>query len=96
MPCSAPTPHSVGPVAVLALMTALSNLLNHPVISGFVSGASTLIIFGQIGPLLRVYSSGATTVQLLFGTMEEIPAISPATTAMGLTSMAGTFLGAIP
>ena len=129
---------SVGPVAVLALMTAsalspiatpgsdayiegavilaalsglflfamglmrlgaLSNLLSHPVISGFVSGASTLIIFGQIAPLLGVDSSGATALELLTGTVEEIPSINPATATVGLialTLLVGARLGLAP
>ena len=129
---------SVGPVAVLALMTAsalspiatpgsdtyiegavilaalsglflfamglmrlgaLSNLLSHPVISGFVSGASTLIIFGQIAPLLGVDSSGATALELLTGTVEEIPSINPVTATVGLialTLLVGARLGLAP
>jgi len=116
---------SVGPVAVLALMTAsalsplaapgsaeyiagaillaalsgaflfamgllglgmLSNLLSHPVISGFVSGAALLIIVGQIGPLFGIHSEGDTALQLLLSTLEEIPNADRATAGLGLAA----------
>lgn len=118
---------SVGPVAVLALMTAsaltplaapgsteylagamvlaglcgffslamglmrlgaLSNLLSHPVIHGFVSGAATLIIIGQLNPLLGLHSGGSTALQLLLGTLDQLPATLPFTAAVGLTATA--------
>ncbi len=129
---------SVGPVAVLALMTAsalssiaapgtadyitgavilaaltgvfsfamgllrlgaLSNLLSHPVINGFVSGAATLIIIGQIGPLLGVPTDGDTAFIILLHSVEELPESSPLTSAIGLTSLAlllGARLGLAP
>lgn len=113
---------SVGPVAVLALMTAsaltplaapgsgayiagaivlallsgiflfamgmlrlgtLSNLLSHPVIGGFVSGAAVLIIVGQIGPLLGIHNDGGTALQLLFSTLQKLPEVHPATALLG-------------
>ncbi|MEW5248476.1 SulP family inorganic anion transporter [Microbulbifer sp. 2201CG32-9] len=118
---------SVGPVAVLALMTAsavspiappgtdayiegtillaalsgvfllamgllrlgaLSNLLSHPVINGFVSGAATLIILGQVGPLLGVESSGNTLVQLISVTISDLETINPFTATVGVTAVA--------
>lgn len=114
---------SVGPVAVLALMTAsaltplaapgsaeyiagavllaalsgfflfamglmrlgaLSNLLSHPVISGFVSGAAALIIIGQISPLVGVESDGDTALQLLVSTLAHLPEAVPLTAALGV------------
>ncbi|WP_323843955.1 SulP family inorganic anion transporter [Microbulbifer magnicolonia] len=116
---------SVGPVAVLALMTAsaltplatpgspeyiagaillaalsgifllamglaglgtLSNLLSHPVISGFVSGAAALIIVGQIGPLFGIHGDGDTALQQLLNTLKEIPNADPATVGLGLAA----------
>ncbi|WP_193165426.1 SulP family inorganic anion transporter [Microbulbifer hainanensis] len=114
---------SVGPVAILALMTAsalapiaapgsaeyivgaillaalsgiflvimgmlrlgaLANLLSHPVIHGFVSGAAILIIVGQLSPLLGIGSDGHTALQLFISTVEHLPAIAPQTAAVGL------------
>lgn len=114
---------SVGPVAVLALMTAsaltplaapgsaeyiagavllaalsglflfamglmrlgaLSNLLSHPVISGFVSGAATLIIIGQISPLLGVDTEGGTALQLLTSTLTQLAETVPLTAMVGI------------
>lgn len=116
---------SVGPVAVLALMTAsalsplaaqgspeyiagaillaalsgiflfamgllglgaLSNLLSHPVISGFVSGAATLIVIGQVGPLFGVDSEGDTALQLFLSTLRKIPNADRATAGLGLAA----------
>ena len=114
---------SVGPVAILALMTAsalapiaapgsaeyivgaillaalsgiflvimgmlrlgaLANLLSHPVIHGFVSGAAILIIVGQLSPLLGIGSDGHTALQLFISTVEHLPAIAPETATVGL------------
>ncbi|MFC6635421.1 SulP family inorganic anion transporter [Microbulbifer taiwanensis] len=117
---------SVGPVAVLALMTAsalsplaapgseeyiagaiilaalsglflfamgllglgaLSNLLSHPVISGFVSGAATLIIIGQISPLFGIDSDGDTALQLLISTLKQLPEAAPMTAELGISAV---------
>lgn len=117
---------SVGPVAVLALMTAhaltplatpgsaeyiagailiaalsgvflfamglmrlgaLSNMLSHPVISGFVSGAATLIIVGQISPLVGVHSDGDTALQLLLDTVKKLSEAVPLTALVGLIAV---------
>lgn len=114
---------SVGPVAVLALMTAsaltplaapgsqeyiagamilaalsglflfamglmrlgaLSNLLSHPVISGFVSGAAALIIIGQVSPLVGLESEGDTALQLLISTAAQLPEAAPLTAMVGI------------
>lgn len=114
---------SVGPVAVLALMTAsaltplaapgsqeyiagamilaalsglflfamglmrlgaLSNLLSHPVISGFVSGAAALIIIGQVSPLVGLESEGDTALQLLISTVAQLPEAAPLTAMVGI------------
>ncbi|WP_346839698.1 sulfate permease [Microbulbifer sp. SAOS-129_SWC] len=114
---------SVGPVAVLALMTAsalapiaapgsaeylagaillaalsgifllvmgmlrlgaLSNLLSHPVIHGFVSGAAVLIMVGQLSPLLGIDSDGHTALQLFISTVEHLPATAVQTAAVGI------------
>lgn len=117
---------SVGPVAVLALMTAsaltplavpgsaeyiagavllaalsglflfamglmrlgaLSNLLSHPVISGFVSGAAALIIIGQISPLVGVQSEGHTALQLLLNIAARLPEAAPLTATVGIGAL---------
>ena len=117
---------SVGPVAVLALMTAhaltplatpgsaeyitgailiaalsgiflfamgmmrlgiLSNLLSHPVIHGFVSGAATLIIIGQISPLVGIQSGGDTAFELLLNTIQQLPQAVPLTATVGVTAV---------
>ncbi|AOS97688.1 putative sulfate transporter [Microbulbifer aggregans] len=83
----------------LLRMGALSNLLSHPVISGFVSGAATLIIIGQIGPLLGVPTDGDTAFLILLHSFEELPDSRPLTTAIGLSSLAlllGARLGLAP
>ncbi|MCH8542062.1 MAG: sulfate permease [Alcanivorax sp.] len=118
---------SVGPVAVLALMTAstltplfapgsaeyvaaagmlallsgvmlfvfgllrlgvLAQLLSHPVISGFISGAAVLIIIGQMRPLLGIDVSGASAVTLLMALVANIDDALPLTSMVGLGALA--------
>ena len=94
---------SVGPVAVISLMTAsalaglapagsaeylmlatwlamlsglmllaagclrmgfVANLMSHPVIAGFMTGAAVLIVLGQLKPLLGMQGHGETALQL--------------------------------
>ena len=45
----------------------LAKLLSNPVISGFTSGSSLLILIGQINPLLGLHAHGDTTLALIVG-----------------------------
>lgn len=53
----------------------LAKLLSNPVISGFTSGASLLILIGQINPLIGLHAQGDTAfeqIRALLGASEKI------------------------
>lgn len=64
----------------------LSNLLSHPVISGFVSGAAALIIVGQLPAILGVKAEGETASVKLFHVIEELPHAHLPTMAFGVAT----------
>ncbi|SDK25895.1 SulP family inorganic anion transporter [Microbulbifer yueqingensis] len=72
----------------LLRMGALANLLSHPVIHGFVSGAATLIIIGQVSPLLGIQREGETAVEMTIGAVEQLPNALHASALVGLASLA--------
>lgn len=117
---------SVGPVAVLGVMTAsalqgvgahgidywqgavllslisgallllfgllrlgvLAQLLSHPVISGFITGAALLIIASQIAPLLGMASSGHNVITLIGSALSRLGQGLGAASLLGLVSLA--------
>ncbi|MFV8783056.1 SulP family inorganic anion transporter [Microbulbifer sp. SA54] len=64
----------------------LSNLLSHPVISGFVSGAAALIIVGQLPALLGVEADGNTASVKLLHVLEHLPQAHLPTMAFGVAT----------
>ncbi|GAA5525567.1 putative sulfate transporter Rv1739c [Microbulbifer aestuariivivens] len=72
----------------LLRLGALANLLSHPVISGFVSGAATLIIIGQLEPMLGIHIDGGTAFEILLDSLEELPELQPLAMGIGLASVA--------
>lgn len=113
---------SVGPVAVISLMTATAlaghaspgsahylmlaawlallsglmlmaagflrmgfaaNLMSHPVIAGFMSGAAVLIVLGQLKPLLGITAEGETAFELARSLLAHLD------TAHGATALVG-------
>ncbi|QKX18020.1 SulP family inorganic anion transporter [Microbulbifer sp. YPW1] len=67
---------------------ALSNLLSHPVISGFVSGAAALIIVGQLPAILGIEAEGDTASVKLFHVLENLPQAHLPTMAFGVATAA--------
>jgi len=68
----------------------ITQLLSHPVINGFSSGAAILIVLGQIAPLLGVSIQGEHVGQLLLQLMLAIPAMQPfGLVCLGLLWLAG-------
>jgi SulP family sulfate permease len=65
----------------------LAKLLSNPVISGFTSGASLLILIGQLGPLLGIDSGGATALAQLGGLLADGAALRPATAGIGVSAL---------
>ncbi|WP_237060798.1 SulP family inorganic anion transporter [Microbulbifer sediminum] len=71
----------------LLRMGALANMLSHPVIHGFVSGAATLIIIGQLGPLLGIEAEGDTALEMMPETVEQLPYIVSPGTMVGIAAL---------
>ncbi|WOX05392.1 SulP family inorganic anion transporter [Microbulbifer pacificus] len=57
----------------LLKLGTLSNLLSHPVISGFISGAAALIIVGQLPALLGIKADGDTASVKLLHVVQHLP-----------------------
>ncbi|WP_295801289.1 SulP family inorganic anion transporter [uncultured Microbulbifer sp.] len=95
------SPEYIGAAIVLTLLSgvflftmglfklgALSNLLSHPVISGFVSGAAALIIVGQLPALLGVKADGDTASVKLLHVIEHLPDAHLPTMIFGVATAA--------
>lgn len=95
------SPEYIGAAVVLTLLSglflfamglfklgALSNLLSHPVINGFVSGAAALIIVGQLPALLGVQADGETASVKLLHVLEHLPQAHLPTMVFGVATAA--------
>ncbi|GAB3481580.1 solute carrier family 26 protein [Marinomonas epiphytica] len=65
----------------------LTNLLSHPVVSGFISASALLIVIGQIKHLLGIQSSGDTLIPLLTSLSEHLYDLNLATTILSFSSI---------
>ncbi len=94
------TPEYVEAALVLALLSGLillfmgvlrlgvfSNLLSHPVISGFITASGLIIAASQLGQILGVRSSGQTLVEIFSSLWRSIGAVNPWTTAVGVAAI---------
>lgn len=118
---------SVGPVAVISLMTAaalgglavpgtpeylllaawlalisgvvllvagalrmgfVANLMSHPVIAGFMTGAAVLIVLGQMKPLLGMQAEGETALALADSLVHHWHTVHPSTALAGIAALA--------
>lgn len=118
---------SVGPVAVMSLMTAaalgrlvppgdptyfvlaaalallsggflflagclrlglIANLMSHPVVAGFMSGAAILIILGQLKTLLGMQGEGETAIELALSLLAHRHSVHLPTAVFGTTVLA--------
>ncbi|AMC33667.1 SulP family inorganic anion transporter [Janthinobacterium sp. B9-8] len=81
-------------LALLGLLRLgfITQLLSHPVINGFSSGAAILIIVGQIGPLLGIRVEGEHLGQLLWQLSHALPQIQ----AFGLICLVLLWLAGRP
>jgi len=61
----------------------LAKLLSNPVISGFTSGSSLLILIGQINPLLGTHAHGETTIALVASLLRSLADIQLPTILIG-------------
>lgn len=77
----------------LLRLGVLSNLLSHPVISGFITGSALLITIGQIKPLLGLSFTADGALNTLVGTFSHIGQINTTTASIGLSSLLALWLG---
>ena len=65
----------------------LSQLLSRPVVSGFISGSTVLIVISQTKFLLGIQVHGASSWQTVAALVEGLPGTNPATLAIGGVSL---------
>ena len=65
----------------------LSDLLSRPVISGFISGSAVLIVISQLKVLFGLNVHGKDSWELLLATVEGLPQLQLATTAIGIAGL---------
>lgn len=66
----------------------LSQLLSRPVISGFISGSSVLIVLSQLKYLLGVSSHGENTWALLSSIFQQLSNVHSTTLMIGMSALA--------
>ena len=69
----------------------MANLLSHPVIAGFISGSAVLIAISQARYLFGISASGASSWETLVHLVAALPQWNPATTIIGLGTLAFLF-----
>lgn len=101
-PLAAPgSPSYIAGAGLLALLSGLlllalgvlrfgfvAKLLSNPVISGFTSGSSLLILIGQLGPLLGISAHGTSAGALVVSLLQTAHAWHVPTAATGLAALA--------
>jgi len=65
----------------------LANLLSHPVISGFVTGSAIIIAASQVKHFLGISVSGASLVEIIEGTFQQLNLINPVSLIIGISSL---------
>ncbi|ETX11003.1 sulfate:proton symporter [Marinomonas ushuaiensis DSM 15871] len=70
----------------------LTNLLSHPVISGFISASALLIVIGQLKYLLGIQSEGDTLIPLITSLYEHLSDINLPTFILSFTSIVSLLL----
>ena len=70
----------------------LTNLLSHPVISGFISASALLIVIGQLKYLLGIESEGDTLIPLITSLYKHLSDINLPTFILSFTSIISLLL----
>ncbi|MEO9273739.1 sulfate permease [Marinomonas sp. 5E14-1] len=65
----------------------LTNLLSHPVISGFISASALLIVIGQIKYLLGIESTGNTLLPLVHSLYDHVAEVNIPTLILSATAI---------
>ena len=71
-------------IAGLLRLGLIANLMSHPVVAGFMTGAAILIILGQFKTLLGMKGHGETAVLLALSLLENLDSVRRPTAVMGL------------
>lgn len=74
--------------AALLRLGAIAQLISHPVIEGFVSGAALLILVSQLPPLLGLPASGESGLASLPPLVLGLPQANPIAAGLGLAALA--------
>jgi len=74
----------------------VAKLLSNPVISGFTSGSSLLILIGQIAPLLGMSASGGSAASTLVSLLENGSTLHGPTALPGLGTLVLLLLARLP
>lgn len=106
---AAGSPEYIAGAALLALFSGIillacgvlrlgfvAKLLSNPVISGFTSGSSLLILIGQIQPLLGVSYDGDHALTMLVSAFEHISTLHAPTALMGVGALLALLLTRAP
>ncbi len=72
----------------LLRLGVIANFLSRPVVSGFITASAVIIALSQIGHLLGITVSGSALPEQLASLVANIGQLNPATTAVGLGSIA--------
>ncbi|MCV2403766.1 sulfate permease [Marinomonas sp. C2222] len=70
----------------------LSNLLSHPVISGFISATALIIVIGQLKYLLGIESQGDTLIPLIRSLYADLHNINTPTVILSIASIGSLLL----
>lgn len=71
---------------------ALAQLLSHPVITGFITGAAILIIISQLKPVFGVSVHGENTVALVLALIAALPTANWLAAALGIIGVGALLL----
>ena len=74
---------------------AIAQLLSHPVVQSFVSGAAVLIVLSQLQPLLGLSFGGNSTFDVLFGLWTQGKDLHPLTAGVGIMTLTLLMVGRV-
>jgi len=66
----------------------IAQFLSQPVVAGFISGSAILIVLSQAKHIFGLGVPGGSALQTLRGLIEALPRLNPATTAIGVVTIA--------
>lgn len=70
----------------------IASLLSSPVMGGFISGASVLILIGQLSSLVGVRAHGDSALAIALSLLQSLPQSKPESIALGMLCLAALLL----